>query len=283
LKINPIYISTSSIKTKNVIEAVRQLSAITKNIELSGGCEYDESLLDKLIKIRRHEEINFLVHGYFPPPLKHFILNFADTDKNTRDFLEETMRFVGSLDTYYYSAHAGFKKNFISQRELLFESADKKNFTVDDISYNLEWFQENFPNCKIALENLYPNNSDKECCFMMHINEIISVLERFPEVYFLLDLGHLKISAHIFDFNYVKAAELLFENYSNRILGIHLSENNGYEDDHFLIYSDSIQPMILKEYADIIKNNKINITIESRNSSIQELSECLSLIIKAVS
>ena len=85
----------------------------------------------------------------------------------------------------------------------------------------------------------------------MHINEIISVLERFPEVYFLLDLGHLKISAHIFDFNYVKAAELLFENYSNRILGIHLSENNGYEDDHFLIYSDSIQPMILKEYADI--------------------------------
>lgn len=283
MTINPIYISTSFIQTDSIIEAVRQLSSITKNIELTGGCLYEKNLLDSLITLKQKEEINFLIHNYFPPPQSHSILNFADRSKASRDFIKKSMQYIDTLGIPYYSIHAGFKKTFELNNELLFESGDKKEFFIENVIDGIEWFSKTFSKQKIALENLHPNNNSRECCFLVHIDEIIYVMNKAADIYLLLDLGHLKISSTFLGFNYQEAAALLFEKYGHRILEVHLSENNGYDDDHLLIHSDSIQPIILKEYADIIKNNKINITIESRNSSIQELSECLSLIIKAVS
>lgn len=275
---NLLYISTASIQSEYIIDAVNQLSDITKNIELSGGCEYDKNLLEKLIKIKNEKNINFLIHGYFPPPQKHFILNFADDSENTRIFITETLKYIEHLDVSYYSTHAGFKKTFTAKNDLLFDTLDKIFFALEDVGKNIKWFVENFPDKKIALENLYPNNDNKECCFMMHLDEIIQIMEKFTKVYLLLDLGHLKYSSRLFDFNYLDAVEFLFEKYSNRILEIHLSENNAMQDSHFVIYSDSIQYMILRKYAHVIHQNKINITIESRKSNFKELHECFKLI-----
>jgi uncharacterized protein (UPF0276 family) len=269
-----LYLSTSSVRTRNIIEAVEQLSAITKNIELSGGSLYSENLLEGLLSLKRGRGINFLIHSYFPPPKERFILNFADTSEKTRSFIKEVMRFVNSLDVDYYSIHAGFKKEFTFDNSLLSESGSEKVFMADGIGSNLKWFKEEFPDKKIAFENLYPNNHNTECCFMIHVDEIISLLEKFPDIYFLLDLGHLKVSSQLLDFDYLNSVELLFERYSNRILEIHLSENNSNEDNHFILYPDSIQYKIIKDYASMIKENRINITIESRNSTIRELSDC---------
>lgn len=118
---NLLYLSTSCINKGTIIEAVEELSRITPNIELSGGSEYDPDLLDRLNKTKREKNINFLIHSYFPPPKDHFILNFADKDEKTRQFIRETMRYVKSLDISYYSIHAGFKKSFTLANELLFD------------------------------------------------------------------------------------------------------------------------------------------------------------------
>ncbi|MBS3909169.1 MAG: hypothetical protein KGZ93_06040 [Actinobacteria bacterium] len=274
-----LYISTSSIQTNNIFEAIRQLLGITRNIELSGGCLYDDKLLQKLIKVKQQEGINFLVHGYFPPPPEHFILNFADTSKKTRVFLTETMRYVKSLGIGYYSIHAGFKRTFDFENELLFESGDKKVFLLENIESNIEWFVREFSDTKIAVENLYPNNRNKECCFMMHVDKIVLMMERFSQMYLLLDLGHLKVSSRLLGFDYLEAAGLLFEKYSDRIVEIHLSENDAINDSHFPIYSDSAQYAIIKRYAELIKRNKINVTIEARNySSVQELLDSYLLV-----
>lgn len=275
---NLLYLSTSCIKNRTIIETVEELSRITPNIELSGGSEYDPDLLDKLLKTKRERNINFLIHSYFPPPKDHFILNFADEDEKTREFIMETMRYVKSLDIPYYSIHAGFKKSFTLSNEVLFDSRDKNNFVLEDIGENIKWFTNEFPDKKIALENLYPNNNNKECCFMMHIDEIVCMLSKHPDVYLLLDLGHLKNSSRSFGFNYLDAVELLFNKYSQRILEIHLSENDGIQDDHYIIYSDSIQHMILRKYASIVGQNGINITIESRNSTVKDIGECFMLV-----
>ncbi|MEK7846328.1 MAG: hypothetical protein AAB257_05125 [Nitrospinota bacterium] len=129
---NLLYISTSSIQTKDITKAVNQLTGITKNIELSGGCEYNEDLLEKLIKIKQEKNINFLLHGYSPPSQKYFILNFADKSGKTRQFITETMAYAKSLDIPYYSIHAGLKKTFIFDNELLFESDDKKKYDMEN-------------------------------------------------------------------------------------------------------------------------------------------------------
>ncbi len=273
-----LYISTSSIQTTDSIEAIQQLSSITKNIELSGGCFHTDNLLERLIKIKQQEGINFLIHSYFPPPREHFILNFANTGEKTRLFIKEAMKFADSLGIDYYSVHAGFKRKFNFRNELLFESSDGRTFTLEDIGDNLEWFRREFAYKKIALENLYPNNHNKECCFMIHIDEITAIMERFTDMYLLLDLGHLKISSRLLGFNYLDAVRLLFEKYGGRILEIHLSENDASYDDHLIIHSNSVQYMIVREYARLIDRNGINITIESRNLTIQEISECYVMI-----
>lgn len=274
---NLLYISTSSIQTKDITEAINQLSGITKNIELSGGCEYDENLLEKLIKIKQEKNINFLVHGYFPPSQKHFMLNFANKSGKTREFITETMGYAKSLDIPYYSIHAGFKRDFELKEELLINPKNKE-YTLNGIAQNIGWFLNEFPNTKLAIENLYPNNQNTETCFLMHIDEIVDFFEHNKNVFLLLDLGHLKVSSWHLRFNYLKAVELLFDKYIDRILEIHLSENEGIYDDHFIIHSDSIQYMILRKYAHMIKQNKINITIESRNSTVEDLVECSILV-----
>ncbi len=226
------------------------------------------------MEIRRQKGINFLLHSYFPPPQEHFVLNFADTGRKTRSFIKETMRFIGALDIDYYSIHAGFKRKFMLNNEVLFKSGDTRLFALEDIEENLAWFASEFPDKKIALENLY----NRECCFMVHIDEIVSMMDAFTDMYLLLDLGHLKISSRLLGFNYLDATALLFERYADRILEIHLSENNAGLDDHLILHSDSIQHMIIRDYARLIGGNKINITIESRNSGLQELSECFAMI-----
>lgn len=275
---NLLYISTSSVNTKDSIEAIQKLSAITTNIELTGGSLFSENLLEGILSLKRERGINFLVHGYFPPPKEHFVLNFADSSEKTRVFIRETMRFVNALDIDYYSIHAGFKKSFAVKDELLFESGDKRIFNLEGITNNIEWFKNEFPDKKVALENLYPNNNNSECCFMIHIDEIISLLDMSHDAYFLLDLGHLKVSSKFLGFDYVSAVEVLFEKYGNRILEIHLSENSARSDDHFILYPASVQYEIINKYADMIGRNRINITIESRNSTMQELSECFARV-----
>lgn len=273
---NNLFLSSQCIKRGNIIEAVEALSEISPNIELSGGSQYDTNLLDRLIEIKENKNINFLIHGYFPPPKEHFILNFANTGEKTREFIRETMRFVRALGINYYSIHAGFKRDFELDGELLINPAGK-HYALEGICKNIEWFNKEFPHTKLAIENLYPNNMNKESCLFMHIDEIVEFLKRDKNTYFLLDLGHLKISSRLLGFDYLNAVELLFEKHGSRILEIHLSENNGSYDDHLMVYSDSIQYEIIKEYATIIKDRGINVVIEARNYSLKYIEKCCKL------
>lgn len=274
---NHLFISSQCIKREDVIDVIDELSEISPNIELSGGSQYDADLLDKLIEIKKRKNINFLIHGYFPPPKEHFVLNFADTSNKTRDFIRETVRYIRVLGIDCYSAHAGFKRDFDVLNEILINPRGQY-YTLQGVIENIEWFAKEFPDKKLAVENLYPNNHDPNTCLLMHIDEIMELLNKTKDVYLLLDLGHLKISSALLGFGYLNAVGLLFEKHGSRILEIHLSENTGYYDDHFMVSPDSIQYKIVKKYADIIDKNRINVVIESRNSSMEELCECYSIV-----
>ncbi|MBI4689577.1 MAG: sugar phosphate isomerase/epimerase [Nitrospirae bacterium] len=276
-----MFISSQCIRGESIIDVINELSEISPNIELSGGSRYDANLLDRLIEVKEKKDVNLLIHGYFPPPEKHFILNFADTGEKTREFIRETIRFIRAIGIDYYSIHAGFKRDFEFDGELLTNPGDR-HYTMEGIQKNIEWFNREFPDVRLAIENLYPNNMNKESCFFMHIDEIVEFLKIDRNTYLLLDLGHLKVSSVLFGFDYLDAAGLLFEKYGSRILEVHLSENNGCYDDHFLVHSDSVQYMIVKKYAKIINNNGINIAIEARGLNMDELFECHFIINEAL-
>ncbi len=63
-----LFISTFSVEAGSVLDSVKILTGLTKNIELTGGNNYDEYLQDELLKIKKEKDISFLVHSYFLPP-----------------------------------------------------------------------------------------------------------------------------------------------------------------------------------------------------------------------
>ncbi|MBF0556207.1 MAG: hypothetical protein HQK96_16935 [Nitrospirae bacterium] len=257
---------------------MKRCAQITANIELSGGSDYEDGLLTKLIEIRRHMGLNFLLHGYFPPPpTGHFIMNFAETSGRTRAFIKEAAACIRTLEIPYYSVHSGFKKSFSLKKEILIDLPDKNTFTIEDIGQSISYFKSEYPDIRLALENLYPN-PDRHCCFMIHIEEITEMLDRFPGIYLLLDLGHLNIASHLTGFDYAFAVELLFRQYTHRILELHLSENDGLTDRHRPIRSDSVQYDIVRQYAEMINEREINVVIETRNSDFGDVKECFLLM-----
>ena len=272
-----LFLSTSCVRTANVIDDVNRLSEITRDIELSGGSRYDPCLLEKLKDVKDEKKINFLMHSYFPPPKNHFVLNFANTDDVTREFIKTAMEYIRELEIDYYSIHSGSKRDFDFENELFFNPRGER-YTLRGIYENIEWFRNEFPDTNLALENSYPNNNLKESTFLAHIDEILEVLECNKEIYLLLDLGHLKVSSVILDFDYGVAVQILLDTYIDRILEIHLSENEGLCDDHNLIHSDSLQYKMIKANAQSILQRKINVTLEARDQSFEDIRECYLLI-----
>jgi sugar phosphate isomerase/epimerase len=280
LKNDLLYISSSAINSHNIIESIKVILSITNNIELSGGSDFNENLLEELIELKNKYKLNYLVHNYFPPPKEHILLNFAKDDDQTKQFIHKSVLFVKLFNLNYYSIHSGFKKEFKKDGELLFETLTNKNYNLENLENNVNWFFINFPEISLALENMYPNNNDLKCGFMMHIDEIDLILKKLSNIYLLLDFGHLWISSIIMKFDFQNSIEFLFKEYGHRIIEIHLSENNGFEDSHSVITSNGMQYNILKKYIEIIKKNKIFLSIEIRNSSLKKLTSSYNLINK---
>jgi sugar phosphate isomerase/epimerase len=270
-----LFLSTSCIKNKNILESISDLSKITNNIELSGGSFYVERLFAEFTQLSGEGKYNFLLHCYFPPSLNPFVLNFADNGDLTRNFIRGSVEYLNLLNISYYSIHAGFRHTFKFDNEILVEGVD--NFSEQDIVDNARWFKKNFPDVKLAIENLYPNGGNLNSCFLMGIKEIVNFFRNNKDLFLLLDLGHLKVSSRIMNFDYIDAVAEIIDNFKDRIKEIHLSENTGNEDDHLLVFSDSIQYKIVRDNIGIIKKNNINLTIEARNYSLNELEKCYRL------
>ena len=88
-----IYISTSSVKTDSIKEAVEILynNGFT-NIELSGGTKYYSNIKKDLIDLKNKYNLNFICHNYFPPPVEDFVINLASTNKKIFNLSMENIR-----------------------------------------------------------------------------------------------------------------------------------------------------------------------------------------------
>jgi len=277
-----LYLSSASIATGDVLEAVRRLAPITRRIELSGGCRHDPQLSERLLAWLRTVDCRFLVHSYFPPPRENFVLNFADTGEATRGFVAESMRFVQLLGAPYYSVHAGFRTEFSSDGGGLLHQSSERVFTLEGIEDNARWFRSRWPSVPLVLENLYPNNGNTACGFLMNPVEMVEALERMPEVGLLLDLGHLKISAQFMGFSYEEAVEELFGRCGERICEIHLSENDGLVDDHYAIGAGSDQLSLVRDKAAFLRRRGVRLTIEARGAEDAELEACYRRLLEAL-
>lgn len=226
-----IYASTSCLKggadLSYVLEAYSQIGIL--NVELGSGHTYIEDVEDQL---RRHSEMNFIVHNFFPPTKEPFILNLAALNDRVRQKSIEVCK--GAIDLCsdlgypLYSFHPGFRVERtldpgfeLSCPVVPYERAFSAfSRSVEDIvAYSLD------RGVMVAVENLEHKND----AYMMTCPwEFKRLLEIFPGLCVLLDLGHLEIASRRLDFR----IEDFMECVGGNVAGVHIHENNGREDLH---------------------------------------------------
>lgn len=270
-----IYVSSSGVKAERITSSIEMLyDKGFKNIELSGGTNfYDYGILIKDLKwLKNRYDLNFLLHNYFPPPKKNFVLNLASRDKEIANLsinhIKTSLDISSEIEAKYFGFHAGFFLDISLQEigkpitsEPYHEVKESKKRFYD--LYNEINVYAQKRGVEIFVENNVYSFSNfqkygRSNPLMLLSKNDYKEMKRNVDFKLLLDYAHLKVSC--------STLGLDFEGECNFLLGeskyIHLSDNNGLEDQNNPIDEDSDLYSLLKK-QDL--TNKI-ITLEVYNT-----------------
>ncbi len=242
-----IYVSSACSKKTDIRESVLELAhAGFKNIELSGGTDYSDTLETDLLELKNSLGLNFLLHNYFPPPQSHFVLNLAAADKETRlkslEHIRNALKLSEKLGANAYAIHAGY---FIEPRvEELGKAIEKKQVTnalegTERFIQGLKEVQAFGAKVCLYIENNVLSDSNfktfKANPFMLTDAAAYDDLYKQFPFHLLLDIAHLKVSCRSLGREFQE--EFRYLNAKTDYL--HLSDNDGLHDTNQAIYEDS--------------------------------------------
>jgi sugar phosphate isomerase/epimerase len=242
---NDIYISTSAFSIKQLDRILEECACHTiRNIELSASLNYYSSYRELLNQYRFEKGFRFLIHNYFPIPASSFVLNLASNQRDilriSREHCNTAIDLCAELEIPFYSVHTGFCFNAgpedLGKNQTNLQKIPKheaKQIFVESIQMVSEYAENK--NIKIAIENnvVAPFNlvdGKNELLLGVRSEELLELFEMTgkPNLFFLLDVGHLKISAHSLGFD----PRLFIREVSEQVIGVHLSDNNFENDTH---------------------------------------------------
>ncbi len=281
-----IFLSSSCCHDNDVYNFLEEAAESgIRNIELSGGTEYDEGHLEKLIEYKHRYDLTYTVHNYFPPPQYPFILNIASTDKKLRErsvsFAKNSMEFSSSIGAGLYTVHAGYltdlKLSKCGQHFLPVQDSRCDRLTswqyfslslIELCTFAME------EGIRFGVENLFPyqrNSNYSLLCNSDELDRVMNEFNKFENFGILLDLAHAKISSHLLDFSLESFLKDIVSHHKDRILGVHISDNDGVSDLHVLPPQESWMTRFVIDS----ELHSIPITIEARNANhLNVLSYC---------
>ena len=88
-----------------------------------------------------------------------------------------------------------------------------------------------------------------------------------------MDLGHLNVSSTLLNFDKYIFLDKYLNEFGERVLEVHISENEGFKDQHLALKPNSWQLDVVREIKNIkVMNNKQrHFCLESRNATIEEI------------
>jgi len=273
-----IYASTNCLK--NPSDIVKVLSEYEKgkieNVELGSiHSHFDVSVLKKF-------NFNFLIHNYFPPPKTPFNFNLASDNGELRqksnNLAKDAIDLCCEIDSPIYTFHAGFtvdppKLGEPLPREKIMNRKKAISTFTNEVVKIVDYA--NSRGIKTAMEpnvvqkfNLIENKN--ELCLFADFPEISELFHSLKETKLglLLDLGHTAVTSHWLNFD----KDEFVEKCTKKVIAVHVSNNNGLQDQHKSLTKECWQSSKLKKFR------KNPIILETMNLTIDKIKENIKLV-----
>ncbi|MBP9853708.1 MAG: TIM barrel protein [Candidatus Omnitrophica bacterium] len=216
--------------------------------------------INKLLKSYKVKGFSFVPHNYFPPRREDFVLNIATADERVRnlslEMIKDMLDVASAQAMPVYGIHAGYLADPVVGSNGMFGFPSKtikpeKAFinAVKFIEQIKPWFQQ--AGVQLALENLFPL-PDGEFSLYCSFDEIKDMTQAVgDDVGLLLDLGHLNVTSQLRGIPRNKFIAKYLSEFGSVVHEVHLSENNGYKDEHLPVQENSWQLDIIREVETI--------------------------------
>ena len=243
-----VFVSTGGFSKASAFETAQKfIESGINNIELSGG-RYAPTLRKDLETL--NGQCNLRTHNYFPPQEKPFVLNLSSLNEELSrlsvDYYKEAMTWAVALGSDVYSFHPGSLVDLhvdelgqkIEKRKL-FDRQKATERLVNNVKELSRFASEN--GLHLFVENNVLTRSNflefgDDPLLMTTPEETRFLMEQFPgNVSLLIDVAHLKVSAHTLGFQPAR----MFEACDKWIKGYHLSDNDGTADSNEAVRDDS--------------------------------------------
>lgn len=283
-----IYVSTGTFTIPDVATILETcVEHGIHHLELSSGTRFVDGMLDA-VRRRHARPLAYLVHNYFPPHARPFVLNLGALDDTIRARSLEHCRcaidLAAELGAPFYSVHAGSAMN-ARPEELGKPLAHRAHRDVDR-AYAV--FVENVQSLAeyagakglgLLVENhvVAPFNlidGKNRFLFASTAEEMLRLVDdvRSKHLGLLLDVGHLNVTAASLGFDRLKCIEAV----APHVRAFHLSENDGTADQNLAITPDSWFLDVLRDFRDTIA------VIESYHLEPPAIQACLAAVEQAL-
>ena len=277
-----IYASTSCLRNpQNILKVLDEYEkAEIENVELGSVHKYFD------IKKLKNYNFNFLAHGYFPPPKIPFNFNLASQNKsiikNSIKLVKNAVNVCADINSPMFTFHAGFtvdpkKLGVKFSREGSIEKELAISTFMNSSHEILEYAQSR--GIKLAMElnvvqkfNL--DNGKNNLLLFADYEETKIFLKNFKknQIGILLDLGHTSVTSHWLNFD----KDRFVEKIKKRVSLVHVSNNNGLQDQHKQLTNNCWQTLKLKNFKNIpITLETMNLTTSQIKKNIQIAKDAL--------
>jgi sugar phosphate isomerase/epimerase len=225
-----------------------------------------------------------LLHNYFPPPTESFVFNLASASARIQSrsiqLATEALRLSGEIGAPCYAVHAGFVTDptGFDGVSFVFPSPTDEGERRRSYSRFLAAINDLLPIANAAHVALLIENN--VCPRRLRGRLLLQTAEEFDELFgdlgssagslgILLDTGHLIVTCNTFE-----ETPLDFVlRHRERILALHLHENDGREDLHRPVTSEGLS-LSLASAADRVRW----VTVEAKCQTLNEIKEQLAFV-----
>lgn len=275
MKNQRILISTSNYKNRfsnNLNDILCEGLDDFKYFEIASGHYTDEKTFT-IIKNMIKNGKEFLFHNYPFREKDNLLINLCENEPYKKNkiisYIKEMIILTKEIGENYFSFHGGFYSNKLS-----LDSQKEINYVFKENLIELIEFAE-LQKVYLGIENHVVEYQNIDKLYLYNKEQFEELFNEINSPYLMLhlDMGHLKISAKTYGF---KEKDFI-DKFANRIMTVHLHENDGIIDYHNNFNDDAYFLSYLNKM-----NNLKNIVIETWNKDDRHIKEMVRMVENAI-